>query len=118
MSFRRQPHWKALYDPQTVKLYSKTSRTAFADSVTIDHVGITEQEHGRVEADDLMAVVVSVVFHFFRTPMTAAGFTGEPKVGDKVEWQGAAFVVDEVRYLDRDSTGIQRFRCASSRAVG
>lgn len=99
----------------TVTLHRKTSTTGYAAGLSVGDVWREDVEIGQVTAGGTLLTDKHGYFNLYRTALTAATFTQDPKPGDVIETESARYTVDEVEHLERDEGGIQRYRCLGTR---
>ena len=105
--------WALIDDPIVVAYLVRTSESAYAAPVTVGYVqrnSITKED---AVADPALLQRDSSVFHLWTAKLS--GIT--PKIGDKIT-SGTTWVVRSVGESDRDSNGVQRYRCVCTRSTG
>lgn len=96
----------------SVTLYRKTGTATYASGVTINNVW---REDITVDQVPPFLANKQSYFNLYRTLLNAVGYTQTPKPGDVIEAESTRYTVDNVEHLERDSGGVQRYRCLGTR---
>lgn len=95
------------HDPISVTYSVKTGEGAFASGVAVNYVQRNSLLKSDFKANPALLELVATVFHMWTVPL--AGIV--PKLDDKIVDSVGTWRIISVEECDRDSSGIQRYRC-------